>query len=646
MALHEHRSATVWLIAILAAVLLSSAATGGTVVTKKYSGLDPLSITYDPDPRSDGAQRTSEAMRVTVSSLIRPSPQDRHLEIVLYVSEYGQPSIAYRQRVTLPEGASSESASFVYVNPLGYGRWLLDVLENGNSIVQPSPSINSLNSAQFASQHWCCVVNPPGNSNVGLPFHYDYTTGTMFVDNVSLKDGASDWRFYLRYSLVIWPIELLQQATQEQCQALSTYASCGGSVIIHVPKWQNDYRHDLVHVDRALSDERVIDAADYRWRSWPDTDGANGFQRSHGGGQIVALRDAPSNIHRHLEASGIHYPVSSIIAGDLTDEEWFWRNLVETVGKTPVWTFSGLVVLFLALVGPGLLVVTGRLRHRTLLLLLIPACSLILTLGILSYNLLREGNVTRGRIVSLQYFDAHTGQGAAWSRQTYFCGFPPRNGLSYPKEALLKPAKIAGSNNSLHDPRRGVMAEICFEQDSQLVKRWLLPNSQQQILVGQRLKGRSLPFAVTKHSEDQIRFTNSSDETLQLAIVKGPDEELYLAEDIPAQETIDLKPLSASAVDSLRSTNRHKWLPEIPPEIDPLARRFRRSRWYYGSSSIESDSFVDVLKITPVLEKLPPYGYLVITPSSNALETPFPESIFDKERNLHVLMGACPWQSP
>lgn len=629
-----------WTLAWIAAIVFGSVhqAQAGTLGTRPYGNYEPLRITYTPDPTVESA---SQEMTITVSTVMgKPSLVDRELEVVLYISGYYRASTAYRVRITLAEGATSATAKLYYRQPHTYANWLVDAFENNRSIAFPKPVSSYLSANQSSPLvNDCCEIIVPGQAaGTGLPI--DYAVNGHNLVNIVLQDAPTDWRVYLRYTFVVWSIENLQVATDQQLRALSSYVMAGGVLVaFYVPSKQ------LIAMDRLLSPLAKDGQVDFRWQ--PITQGSTNFgnKRPHGGGQIIGLESAPSDLESIIKTAPL-YPVSHFVHDSNIDHDWFWRSLVQTVGKTPVWTFSVLVILFAALVGPGLLTFTNRLRQRTLMLFLVPSISVVLTVLILLYNVLREGFDTRGKICSVQYFDSHIGQGHAWSRQSFFSGAPPAEGLRYSPGCLLNPVDgSAGMNYRMGEPNRRVAAEIVDDGENLHLRNWLAPRSQQQINVGHALNQNSLPIQIASGSNGGVRVTNLTENELPIVVLRGLDSQYFLATSLPAKQTVDLQPQSLSNVEGIVYKEWQDWIPEAPSEIDTTKTfRSRRSRNWYG---YETRNFVEpierILSSRVVVSNLSVYGYLIISPHSSSIDTPFPVEVYEMERNFHILIGTNPW---
>ena len=141
---------------------------------------------------------------------------------------------------------------------------------------------------------------------------------------------------------------MLESATEQQLEALSRYVLAGGTLFTFFVE-----PGQLVEVDQYLLQNKT-DQADFRWMSMKDANNDWGSKRMHGGGQVFCLKSVPANLDSLARSSFIH-PVNDVVYDSNLDSAWFWKSLVMTVGRTLVWTFSVIVILFAVLIGPGLL---------------------------------------------------------------------------------------------------------------------------------------------------------------------------------------------------------------------------------------------------------------------------------------------------
>lgn len=639
--------------------LQAASANASTYRTDQTQGADPLQIACTPDP--DGI-RSSELMTITVSTVNgKPSRADRHLTIALRLGGWSTPGYTYTVPVTLAQGASKAQASLVYAQLSRDFYWSINVLESGRSILKDfsSPAMNFVNPTNNAAVPIDAVwlewdANTTGSFEKRGSLNLQYGGGGSspmtgigpgnLRSRLSVLQLPEDWRVLLGFHGILAKYERLQSAPPGQLQALSEYVLAGGCLVV-----QGGTLDQLSSVDRLLSDQSVQQSnnqvADYRWTEMTDlitissTRMFTDHQRSHGTGKIVFV-DNNSQLDDVSARKTVGTSVTEVARYSTVDDQWFWRNLVQTVGKTPIGAFVGFVILFVGLIGPGFLYLTYRLKHRTLMLLFVPMAAGIVTLLVLIFNVLREGFDTHGRIVSLQTVDQHTRQGFVWSRQTYFSGAPPTVGLRFPVKTWLKPIDV----NSTRPLRRDVpssITEIHANSDELLVRRWLMPRSQQQILVGHPLHNVELPFQV-QSTDSKMQLKNISSHPLAVAVLRAQGPTCYWAQDVQPNQWTELVQVDCGEIERKLRSDADLHLPDIPADVT-VAERSSWSPWGASWSNFNYDPLEAFWKSGSMLSGMPEGHFMIISQASDLVITPFPAECFQQEKNFHVLTGAYRW---
>lgn len=338
-----------------------------------------------------------------------------------------------------------------------------------------------------------------------------------------------------------------------------------------------------------------------------------------------------------------HHPVSTMFYDDDLDYEWFWKNLVESVGKTPIVFFMGVIVLVLIIVGPVMIMIARRLRRQTLLLFLIPAFSITMSLLVLIVNVFIEGRGTTGRVASLQYYDSVSKQGFVWSRQSFSSGAPPRSGLEFSDRALLSPLRTEGSTGYSADVRSNVQGHLYREGGKQVLKYWMLPRAQQQLVVAHPLEKYTMPIRIEASETNSVQVTNTSKHSIELVIVKDANQKYFVVEALKAGDTVKSQGEDwGQLLDrSIRWTSAIS--PKAPKEVDSTSRTRGRTRYWSGGSVSHVDFLDPILNHQLALSRLEKYGYLIVSRHELVVETPFPLEDFAKEKNLHILTGVYKW---
>lgn len=359
-----------------------------------------------------------------------------------------------------------------------------------------------------------------------------------------------------------------------------------------------------------------------------------------------------------------------------SDGNWFWKNLIVTVGKPPVWAFAVLVALFGALLGPGLLALTGKIGRRSLMIFLVPATSIVATLIIVTYGVLHEGFETHARIASVTYFSEGEPEGFVWSRQTFFSGLPPREGLEFGVDTFARPVYPDNDNvYSLGDPRSNVDCRVSITDEIRW-RGWLKARQQQQLLTGHPTSEFGLPLKVAytsdpptkiesqvqgdldvsaelKDDEDDysvqlqgisnIRIENVSDLKLPFVVIHGAAGEYYYCGALEAGDVRVVAPLIDKEAGAKVARDMVDLKPRTPPEMEGGGSVFE-----FGNSNVASSRYNegdDIINraLRNYLSgslKMKPFSFATIIEENPAVSLPVEANI---ENSLHIVVGELQW---
>jgi hypothetical protein len=159
--------------------------------------------------------------------------------------------------------------------------------------------------------------------------------------------------------------------------------------------------------------------------------------RHAGAGRVFGVRGHPET--GNVESTDfeviekmISYLVSPMLRrgvdpmiGDTRFRDW----LIPGVAQPPVYTFIGLLTVFVVLVGPIAYRWTTRHHRSHLMFLIAPALALVTTALMFAYGIMSDGFGTSARIRQLTIVDAAGKTGVERIRSTYFSGVRPADGL-------------------------------------------------------------------------------------------------------------------------------------------------------------------------------------------------------------------------
>ncbi len=368
--------------------------------------------------------------------------------------------------------------------------------------------------------------------------------------------------------------------------------------------------------------------------------------RSYLSGTLLLTSKPVDDVPRQLLIQALQHNGIKSNLGITTemDGDWFWRNLISAVGKPPVWMFCAMVALFGALLGPGLLLFTGRIKRRSLMILLVPFLSILATLSIIAYSVLHEGFDTYTRVTSVQFIEPATGEGFAWSRQNYFSGLPPREGITFRYDTYVRPVNDdEGSTNYSEMNPRGAPCVVNLDGD-QTWRGWLKARQQQQLVVGHPIEQGTLPVSVERGEDSQIMVRNLTKAEIPLVALRGDEDDYYFAESLAAGATLTLE--SREQVAALSNVGRlmGQLRPDVPPELNARGSLggfgSRRGNFTIGGSYQLDVIFNTYTRYLSERAQIPNFGIVAVLRESDNVEVPLQGR---SDENLHVVIGVQPW---
>ncbi len=631
-----------------------------TMFTRSFGGRDVLAVNTVVDV---SPQCTFGVARAVVSSN-KPSTADRDLTIVFYLKSYGSQAeggVAYRVPVRLEEGKSRAQVEIPHVQYMSAVAWDVSVYEDGRDIEDKRRNVNSgsaiPNYISNEGEHYClnclCATNEPEAEF--LDFAEAFDEGLLGNNRqrinrngsnkrvVPIREASHDWRSYLGAGCWLASVQAVKEINQSPAvaQALRTYISSGGCVLIH--DVQDTQAIRAIARLLAIEDEKVDE-----WLSVSDLSGTDLVSRRVAFGQ-VHISDRPlmaiSSVIDPNQFARENAGFASL--NQNLDGNWFWRNLIRSVGKPPIWMFCAMVTLFGAVLGPGLLVVTGRMARRSLMILLVPAISLVTTFAIVAYSVVNEGFETHVRVTSVQALDPVSQQSFVWSRQNYFSGLPPREGLNLSPLTYARPVLPEQSySNYSSDPKKNISRTVNLLPDQQIWSGWLKPRQQQQVLIGHSVAAAKMPVSIQQEQKNSVRLANESQAELLVVLVRGSGDDYYLAEKLAVGGALTVAAIDEDAASLSVSKLMVDYRPESPPELRAggslldFGSSARRAR--VAANAYEADDVLNTQFQRNLSDKLdlPKFGFAVLATESDIVEVPLDGR---STENLHLIVGVQPW---
>ncbi len=162
------------------------------------------------------------------------------------------------------------------------------------------------------------------------------------------------------------------------------------------------------------------------------------------------------------------------------------RWLIPGVAQPPIYTFIGLLTVFVILVGPIAYRKTTKAGRAYLMFAIAPFLALTTTMAMFTYGVVADGFGTKTRIRQLTWVDGRSGDAVERIRSTYFAGLRPSGGLRFAAddEVLAYPDHNSNSWEEMNDESFLTIGNVRVTTDAQLFDGSFLPaRTQQQFVV-------------------------------------------------------------------------------------------------------------------------------------------------------------------
>jgi hypothetical protein len=239
--------------------------------------------------------------------------------------------------------------------------------------------------------------------------------------------------------------------------------------------------------------------------------------------------------------------------------------------KIPVRGITVIMLLFIIIVGPLNIFILARKNRRIWLLWTIPAISLLTTLLVFVYSLVREGITPNSRIAGLTLLDQTGHHAETYGAAGFYCPLTPSDGLRFDNETEVTPLVAFGGAES------GSAREVDWTQTQHFQRGWVTSRVPAQFhLRKSEVRRERLEWQRARDGWQVINGLGAPIKSLWLA---DHDMNFYKAENIPAGQPATLTPAKG---------------PVTPAKQGPEA--LLRDRGYVIESMIDDDEAFTVLQ--------------------------------------------------
>ncbi len=460
-----------------------------------------------------------------------------------------------------------------------------------------------------------------------------------------LNNMPTDWREIATRNSYAIDADELPLLTTAQSAALRQYIASGGQLIIADCQTGVSGNNPPYHVNEWL--KPFVSSASKDSESWLTRavvkDKEKGRFLDIGFGRVVLCEHTLDEFTSPPSPQSIFNPIPRL---DRLFEADMMNWMIPKLGQPPVLMFCLSIGAFAVMAGPGLLWWTNfKTRRPVWLLMLFPLFAVLITSSIFAYALLHDGFGTSGRIRSMTWIDAESGFGCAYSRQTYFSGFPPA-------AATFTNASEVWEMQSPEENRRPTYAsepvsevELHTTDEKQLFRGLLTAREQKQWIVTTPVSGLK-PFEWTKSVDGQgPRVRNRLHEAWQLAIFVDQDKQLYAVDQVTAE--LVTEPRSITLDDARKLLNDAIVKPNYPVGyfenesqslFDWFSNRSNYRNTVSGGVVNLLQSIESMIESWPRDELTKPNRFVLLLERADHLDRPFKANVTETDSS-HIMIG-------
>jgi hypothetical protein len=296
-----------------------------------------------------------------------------------------------------------------------------------------------------------------------------------------------------------------------------------------------------------------------------------------GAGYLVAIkpskdRETPPSGHWSILATFLDDRASPTLrrgVDPLMGDRRFARWTIPGVAQPPVYTFMGLLTVFVILVGPIAYRRTARYGRGYLMFAIAPALALLTTLAMFGYGILSDGFGTTARVRQLTWVDGRSGHAGERVRSTYFAGVRPTEGMRFAgtAEVMIYRESTGKSWEDLDRLSTAYLGNVTVDTDSQRLDATFLPSRQQRQFVthAPRPDVGYLQLIPDPTGVEPPEVSSGFEFTLREAIIRDDQARYWAIENLGGGEVKATRPLTTRDASKLlgRLYNDNRPLAEI-----------------------------------------------------------------------------------
>ncbi len=275
------------------------------------------------------------------------------------------------------------------------------------------------------------------------------------------------------------------------------------------------------------------------------TENPDVFAQAVGAGLVIgttaSVDDPLDSLHWKAIGSMIASRMSPMLrrgVDPMMGDRRFDRWMIPGVAQPPVYTFMGLLVGFVVLVGPVAYRKTSKSGRSYLMFAIAPVLALMTTAAMFAYGIMSDGFGTVTRIRQLTFVDGASGDGGERFRATYFAGVRPSDGLTFPPDAQVMPYPEGGFKSWREhylEPFE-IMGNLAISDQAQRFDSSFLPSrTQRQFVVHLPRRNIGHVALVPATASEPAKIESTLDFPLQSILLRDGAGEYWNVESLAAK---------------------------------------------------------------------------------------------------------------
>ncbi len=329
------------------------------------------------------------------------------------------------------------------------------------------------------------------------------------------------------------------------------------------------------------------------------------------------------------------------------DNDDYWNFLIPGVGAAPVMAFRILITLFVIVIGPVNYWLLSRWGRLHLLLVTVPVGAFLVTSTLFLYAVLSDGLGVRARVRSFTLLDQTRGRCVSWSRQSYYAGLAPSEGLVFPRGAVVYPLHQYPVHAGGQD---GTLRQVDWDDKQRLTRGWLRSRVITQFLVVNADESQiGLNVKPADDLEKPPEITNALGSRIVHLALRDEAGEYYAAKDIAGGAVFHPAATDRISAEAAIRSSHVKNRPVLPYRDGSHGYGYQRygRRPYYGYYGGMDQGLPEPTVFSSVLERnlmlagnsdfdLEKRSYVAVVERTSAV--PIGTDV-EEEASYHVLRG-------